>query len=367
MWLMHTVTAGLWWFVGDAIPEYAILSHVWSEHGEQEFQATRKLLSEPTGCLSAPYGPLNCGFPQGVKLSSKVQRCCEFAARLGYHLAWIDTCCIDKSSSTQLSEAINSMFLWYSEAGVCIAYLEDVPDAPHRPEDLVDAPLDLVDVADADLDSTDGVEISRGPTAHSDPPLDRAQWHLRFSDSKWFRGGWTLQELIAPHVVLFVSENWRMFGTKATLAQELERITGIDAAVLTFHQKLSEVSIAQRMRWASQRKTKRIEDRAYSLQGLFGVTMPAIYGEGDAAFIRLQEEIMKLSPDQTLFTWQPAFPHTDSHANLLAASPSFFESGRRMESIPMEEIPKAVETLCTAIAGTADIVRIYCLTTSVHY
>lgn len=124
-----------------------------------------------------------------------------------------------------------------------------------------------------------------------------------FSNSQWFRRGWTLQELIAPSNVIFVSRNWEEIGSKSSFAPSIERITGIDRGVLLTNYQ-EEISVAKRMSWATGRQTTRGEDRAYSLLGLFGVYMPTIYGEGENAFIRLQIEIMKSSNDQSIFAWK---------------------------------------------------------------
>ncbi|EIW51976.1 uncharacterized protein TRAVEDRAFT_86572, partial [Trametes versicolor FP-101664 SS1] len=184
------------------------------------------------------------------------------AREAGYRLVWIDSCCIDKASSSELSEAINSMFEWYSEADVCYAYLADVPD-------------------DEDPRLLDSV----------------------FRESRWHRRGWTLQELIAPERVIFLSCTWRFLGTKTGLASTLEQITNVDFAILTGRTTLTSISVAKRMSWAATRWTTRVEDRAYSLLGLFGVHMSPIYGEGANAFLRLQEEIIKTIPDQSIFAW----------------------------------------------------------------
>ena len=57
----------------------------------------------------------------------KILQCCERAEKDGYKWLWVDTCCIDKRSSAELSEAINSMYRWYENEKVCYAYLHDVP------------------------------------------------------------------------------------------------------------------------------------------------------------------------------------------------------------------------------------------------
>jgi hypothetical protein len=241
MRLVNTATCKLEEFSGR-IPEYAILSHTWEEQ-EMSFQDMQGCNAEKTA-----------GF-------AKVKSCCELVEREGFEYVWIDTCCIDKTSSAELSEAINSMYRWYKEAQVCVAYLVDVPseEDPH--------------------------------------PLYSA-----FARSKWFTRGWTLQELIAPPSLEFYGKDWSEIGTKLSLHDTVSKITGIPIPVL----KLGDVgsfSVAQRMSWASKRQTTRIEDMAYCLMGLFDASMPMLYGEGKRAFIRLQEEIMKISDDYTLFTW----------------------------------------------------------------
>jgi hypothetical protein len=198
--------------------------------------------------------------------------CGKQAAQDGLQYFWADTCCIDKTSSAELSEAINSMYHWYQEAEVCYAYLAD---APSRSE---------------------------------------------FRDSRWFTRGWTLQELIAPSVVVFLDENWRQLGTKANLRQVVSDRTSIPVNILSGDDDLESFSVAQKMAWAARRETSRIEDRAYCLMGIFGINMPLLYGERESAFIRLQEGIMKISDDHSLFAWKSP----DNRGGLLATSPSSF-------------------------------------------
>ena len=227
--------------------------------------------------------PSTCGAVwclEHPKMSDKVRRACAVARAHGYRYIWIDSCCIDKTSSEELSEAINSMFTWYRDASVCYAFLEDVDDH----------------------------ENPRSPGS-------------TFRRSRWFSRGWTLQELIAPAVVIFLSRNWRILGTKDTLADVIEEITGIDREVLTHNRSLDSVSVARRMSWAAHRRTTRLEDAAYCMMGLFNVNMPTIYGEGRFAFVRLQEEILKHIPDQSIFAWGRAvdsFPSTPRTAVPLA-------------------------------------------------
>ncbi|PIL28814.1 hypothetical protein GSI_08859 [Ganoderma sinense ZZ0214-1] len=195
-------------------------------------------------------------------LSEKVREACRIARADGYRYIWVDSSCIDKTSSSELSEAINSMFNWYRGAQVCYAFLADVP-------------------------SDDNIRHNRS----------------KFRESRWFRRAWTLQELIAPRVVVFFSKHWEPLGTKDTLADLVEDITHIDHKILTHKKALAEESVAERMRWAEGRRATRVEDEAYSLLGIFGITMPTLYGEDRHAFQRLQEEILQRIPDHSLFAW----------------------------------------------------------------
>ncbi|KAM5543037.1 hypothetical protein V8D89_003421 [Ganoderma adspersum] len=293
MWLLSTDRAELHHFASpELVPGgYAILSHTWGEH-EQSFKVTQDLAAQ---CKATGQNPRDLA-------TAKVQRSCILARRHGYQWIWNDTCCIDKTSSTELSEAINSMFLWYSRAEVCFAYLQ---------------------------------EIGRQSDVHA--------LGSEFRTARWNSRGWTLQELIAPSLVIFVSRDWTTIGDKMELAPLLETITGIPRQVLTRKTHFSSVSIAERMSWASTRDTTRLEDEAYCLMGLFNVNMPTIYGEGRQAFRRLQHEIMKQSFDTSLFAWHRCLsaealrplalhdiyqffdtPSFRDHVYLLASSPKNF-------------------------------------------
>jgi len=94
------------------------------------------------------------------------------------------------------------------------------------------------------------------------------------------------------------------------------------------------------MYWASRRTTTRDEDLAYSLLGIFDVNMPMLYGEGgDKAFLRLQEEIIKISDDHSIFAWPLSDDrHCDgsqinqSCHGLLATSPAAFSLCRGFQN-----------------------------------
>ncbi|KAI1170769.1 hypothetical protein F4777DRAFT_583560 [Nemania sp. FL0916] len=218
------------------IPPYAILSHTW---GSDDEEVTYKDIIEGTGRNKDGY--------------RKIQFCSEQAAVHGLRYFWVDSCCIDKSNSTELSQAINSMFRWYYNAAKCYVYLSDI-------------------------------------WTNGDKPTP---WRWNFRKSRWFFRGWTLQELVAPSSVEFFSADGRRIGDKKSMVRELSRITGIPTEVLRGN-PLSDFSRRERMSWVERRTTKFDEDRAYCLLGIFGVYLPLLYGEGGKnAFRRLEEEIDK--------------------------------------------------------------------------
>ncbi|KAM5541635.1 hypothetical protein V8D89_004825 [Ganoderma adspersum] len=270
MRLLNTKTGEFQWMEDPRRAHYAILSHVWAHDSEQTYQDLLELQKEPRTEGTLP-----------SKLSDKLRRFCETALKDGFEFGWADTCCIDKTSSSELSEAINSMYTWYGYSGACYAFLHDVE--PRR------------------------------------VGLDQSKWRSDFARSKWFTRGWTLQELIASPIVVFVSKapgadgdeasalarvpGWEVLGSKHGLAALISSETGIDIKVLTFEKSLEDIPIARRMAWMRDRKATRLEDEAYCMMGIFGVNMQANYGEGRYAFIRIQEKILLQNPDQTIFSW----------------------------------------------------------------
>jgi len=223
---------------GDNIPQYAILSHTWDKDGE----VTYNDLAERTGKDKPGY--------------SKIKFCVEQAARDSLQYSWVDTCCIDKWNLQELSNAINSMFGWYQNSAKCYVLLSDVP-----------------------LANTTG-EI-----------LDDTTWETNFQDSRWFRRGWTLQELIAPKFIDFFSSRHQRLGDKISLEHQIHEITGIPIEALR-GSSLDSFSVEERMAWTENRETTEEEDGAYCLLGIFDVQMPASYGEGKAnALNRLRREV----------------------------------------------------------------------------
>ncbi|KIJ58829.1 hypothetical protein HYDPIDRAFT_119184 [Hydnomerulius pinastri MD-312] len=224
------------------VARYAIFSHRWRAEGEPSFQDVR---GEKLG------GP---GYDKLVKF-------CEKAHSYGCLFAWSDTCCINKESSTELEEAIRSMFRWYHNAYICIAYLAD-----------------------------------------SSSPQD-------FKKDDWFTRGWTLQELLAPKMIKFFGTEWEPLGRYrqayddrrddefTTVLSEVTKIPVIDLQ----HFRPGSDRVHEKMMWASMRKTTRIEDVAYSLIGIFDVSLTVAYGEGKRAWTRLMEAVVQSCDEWQVF------------------------------------------------------------------
>jgi ankyrin repeat protein len=243
MRLLHVHVDGTFSLVertGTLVPPYAILSHTW---GSSKDEVTYHDLCTNTGKEKIGY--------------SKLVFCAQQAVKDDLQYFWVDTCCIDKSSSAELAEAITSMFRWYNVSNRCYVYLTDVSTGKRK-----------ADYKDYD-----------------------SAWESAFRTSKWFTRGWTLQELLAPRIVQFFSKEGKLLGDKLGLEQQIHEITHIPIRALR-GAPMKEFSIDERMSWIENRQTTREEDRAYSLLGMFGVSMAPLYGEREeVAFRRLQREI----------------------------------------------------------------------------
>ena len=256
--------------LGTAGNKYAILSHRWGRD-EDEVSFTDVKWSRDYSHKPA---------------FAKLVSFCIKAASWGYRHVWIDTCCIDKSSSTELNEAITSMYSWYQRSDFCVVYLADVPN--------------------------------------------KAMY-----ESDWWTRGWTLQELIGPKNLSFYDSAWNLLGTKIELKSDIASMTGIPEDVLSHDNNPDAYSVAQRMSWAARRETKRLEDRAYSLLGIFGVYMLPNYGEGDHAFQRLQETIIDDSKDESIFAWGMGLGEDQrTYTGLLAPSPSSYVDCGNVVKLP---------------------------------
>jgi Heterokaryon incompatibility protein (HET) len=267
----------------DDTPRYGILSHTWGTDGEE---VTFRDLVEGTGRDKAGY--------------QKIEFCREQAASDDLQYFWVDTCCIDKSSSAELTEAINSMFRWYQNAEKCYVWLSDVSTPGH---------------------AMNGQSL----------PITMKE---AFRRSRWFTRAWTLQELIAPASVEFFSNEGDRLGSKRSLELEIHDITGIAIEALR-GKPLTEFEIEKRLSWANHRGTKRPEDKAYSLLGIFDIHMPLLYGEGrEKALARLWDEIDKRSLKYSLDE-----PRNDQLASLNTTRR--FETSHRStsKSVPFERKP----------------------------
>ncbi|KAI2627556.1 heterokaryon incompatibility protein-domain-containing protein [Hypoxylon sp. NC1633] len=277
MWLINTRTRQLKEFLGER-PPYAILSHRWEDE-EVTFQDIKESVASSR------------------KGYAKLYNFCLQAATDGYEWAWIDTCCIDKSSSTELSEAINSMYSWYADSDVCYAYLSDVEGIN---EEIIEFGPENIGSPTRPKFNSPWLEASMQTMSASTDPGLVSQFNVEFAQSKWFTRAWTLQELIAPRRVEFYNQYWIELGTKASLKTRVVEITGIDEGVLLGYTPLSKVTVALKMSWAAHRIATREEDMAYCLLGLFQINMPLLYGEGAKSFRRLQEAIIRQYEDYSI-------------------------------------------------------------------
>ncbi|KAM7198335.1 Heterokaryon incompatibility protein (HET) domain containing protein [Rhypophila sp. PSN 637] len=229
-------------YSAGSIPPYAILSHTWGPDDEE-----------------VTFDDMVKGKAAEKRGYDKIVVCRKRAALDDLKHFWVDSCCIDKSSSSELSHAINSMFRWYQNSAKCYVYLTDVT-----------------------IGSCQEVDELLG-----------CGWEPSFRKSRWFTRGWTLQELVAPSSVQFLSREGQLLGDKVSLERLLHEITGIPVEALR-GKPLSDFGRRERMSWARGRSTKVEEDAAYCLLGIFGVNLPLIYGEGVRyAFVRLEEEIAR--------------------------------------------------------------------------
>jgi len=231
--------------VGHNCPPYAILSHTWAARKDEV------TLRDMTATQSYHLKP---GW-------AKITNAACLARADGWNYIWIDTCCIDRRNHTERALAITSMYNWYRDAQICYVHLADV--------------------------------------AYSSWSTTRRS----FRASRWFTRGWTLQELLAPTFLYFVDYAWNKFGTRQGMAAEICDATGILPGQLN---TFAACSVATKLSWAAHRETRRLEDRAYSLLGLLGLTMTVKYGEGHQALVRLQAAIMSQGDDDTFMAWGTA-------------------------------------------------------------
>lgn len=287
MWLINCETLQLDDFGEADCPPYAILSHTWGKRNEEvSFQDMQK------------------GIGHDKPGYEKILQCAIKAREHDLEWCWVDTCCIDKSSSAELSEAINSMFRWYKQSAACFAYLIDY---------------------DCGDDTSESKVLSHA-----------------IEGCRWFTRGWTLQELIAPSEVEFFDKDWFFIGKRSKDPnQVISNITKISVDVLSGARRLQEVSVAAKMAWAASRQTSRTEDLAYCLLGIFDINMPLIYGEGDKAFRRLQEEILKSTDDLSIFGSDQS-TQDQPYWTVLASSPRSFKGMEGIEHVRVDRVPQPV-------------------------
>ena len=267
MRLVNKATLALEWFNDGQEPPYVILSHCW--------RGRETSLQEYTAQINKDKDT----WTDGV---SKIVRFCEQVGSRKEDFVWVDTCCIDKTSSTELQEAINSMYKWYEQAQTCFVFLDDVK--------------------------------FREDVTRTRKSLEK---------SRWFTRGWTLQELVAPRDITFLDKNCTLIGHRADLMETIAHITGIPTECFGNHLAIHAMPIAKRMSWLSDRETTRVEDLAYCMLGIFDVSMNMLYGEGRKAFLRLQKELLETIDDESIFLWMSQ-ELPEGSSSILAPHPSCF-------------------------------------------
>nr|ABJ55989.1 hypothetical protein [Cercospora nicotianae] len=290
MRLLNTGTLTFETFYDEQTPPYSILSHRWAAE-------------------EVSYVDFIAGNKRDHAGHKKVLEACRSAKSQSHTWIWIDTVCIDKTSSAELTEAINSMYQYYADARICFAYLRDVS-----------------------------------------PGLPTQQTNDALQGSEWFRRGWTLQELLAPREVLFLDASWTAFGSKAQLPAVIHRATGVPEWYLHRPDQIPFASVAARMAWAARRQTTRSEDLAYSLLGLFNVNSKSfleftMFGSGIGcriamtslremfSYLLLQLEIAKSTDDESIFAWTSP---SNQPCGMFAPSPSAFAGFANVKPLPLD-------------------------------
>ncbi|KAG2119604.1 heterokaryon incompatibility protein-domain-containing protein [Suillus discolor] len=247
----------------------------------------------------------------GVGGIEKLQKFCKKARDLGYRWAWSDTCCIDQNNNVELQRSVNSMFVWYHQSALTIVYLSDVSPS--------------------------------------------AEWGA-LANSDWNTRGWTVQEFLAPRVILFYRADWTLYlndhsgnhKKSATIMQELENSTGINTrALVAFRPGMRDAR--EKLKWVSTRVTTLQEDIVYSLFDIFGVHLPVIYGETKQnALGRLLQEIVGRSGDITVLDW--VGKASDFNSCLPADVTSYKAPPFTLSSLPGDEMRTSVSKLRNTVA-----------------
>ena len=225
----------------------------------------------------------------------KLQMFCKVVRDSGFHWAWSDTCCINKADHFVLQEALVSMFKWYEGSALTVVLLRGV----------------------------------RSPTKRGD--LVRSIWNTR---------AWTFQEYHASKVVRFYTEDWKPYlnvdilnhKESPEIISEMEEATGVSAsALMALRPGLDD--IREKLHLASTRQTTRVEDAAYSLLGIFSMSLPVVYGEGDKALGRFLAQLLTSSGDTSILAWKGK---SGSFNSCLPANITVFSQ------LPTSHIPQAI-------------------------
>ena len=252
-------------------------------------------------------------------LNEKPRQFCETAREDGYRWAWSDTCCIDKDTSTVLSQSLTSMYRWYEEAAETLVYLADV--------------------------------------------LSSSELGDLLTKSRWMTRAWTLQELLASKVIRFYDREWKLYlndmhanhKDSPAIKQELAHAMGVSPETITSFRP-EDLGVREKLRLASTRNAAVEEDIAYSLIGIFSSDIAPRYGLGKTALGQLLENIVARSGDVTVIAWTGrSMPYNSSLPDSLAVYSQIPYSPPPME---VDELDTCVEQLRSRLAPQ-DVITFY--------
>ena len=195
----------------------------------------------------------------------KLKMFCQIVQDAGLQWAWSDTCCINKADHFVREEALVAMFKWYQGSALTVVFLFDVLSPSQRGD------------------------------------LMRSIWNSR---------AWTFQEYHASKVVRFYTKDWKLYMNldipnhkeSPEIISEMEEVMGVSAkALMALRPGLND--IREKLCLASTRRTTLVEDAAYSLLGIFSMSLPVVYGEGDQALGRLLAQLLTSSGDTGILAW----------------------------------------------------------------
>ena len=284
---------------------YGMFSHKW-EDNEPLFESVVRLMVHDL---------------EEYPTHDKLKMFCKIVQDAGLDWAWSDTCCLNKADQFVLQEALLSMFKWYQESALTVVFLFDVLSPSQRGD------------------------------------LMRSIWNSR---------AWTLQEYHASKVVRFYTKEWTPYMNldipnhkeSPEIISEMEEAIGISAqALMALRPGLDD--IREKLCLSSTRRTTFIEDAAYSLLGIFSMSLPVVYGEGDRALGRLLAQLLTSSRDTSILAWTGK---SGSFNSCLPTNIIVFKQlppSHIPPAITTTEMEKLTATLRVSLLNSASVMKLY--------